>query len=130
MMMETVLKDARFAFRSLARSPGFTFVAVTTLAVAIAANAAVFGVVLVVLGAAAFKPSARKHAIHVALLIALVGALGTDMRIPTTLGEDGSAKALASQALTLLTCAGYLALGIRSFIAARKARKQAKLAES
>ena len=91
---------------------------------------AVFGLVFVVCGAVAFRPAARKHAIHLALVVALLGALGTGMRIPTTLGQDGSAKALASQALTLLTCAGYIALGIRSFIAARKARKQAKLAEA
>ena len=38
-------RDARFACRSLARSPGFTSLAVMILAIAIGANAAVFGIV-------------------------------------------------------------------------------------
>ncbi|MEM8495630.1 MAG: hypothetical protein AAF663_09625 [Planctomycetota bacterium] len=88
---------------------------------------AVFGVLIGVCGLVAFKPSARKHAIHVALVFALLGILGGAGRIPKTL-EGGSAIALASQLSLLLICAGYLAAGIKSFIAARKARKQLKAA--
>jgi hypothetical protein len=42
--VEILIHDLRFSFRVLRKSPGFTTVAILTLALAIGANAVVFGV--------------------------------------------------------------------------------------
>ena len=62
--MTTLLQDLRFALRQMRRSPGFAFTAVLTLALGIAANVIVFGV----LDALVLRPIDVPHAEQVMTL--------------------------------------------------------------
>ena len=62
--LEDFAKDVRFAFRTLAKSPGFTAVAVLTLTLGIGANTAIFSVVHDLV----FSPRPYPHAAQVVQL--------------------------------------------------------------
>lgn len=87
---------------------------------------AVIGVVLLVLGLLAGNEKLRMHVMHAALLIGLLALVGTArslLKLPAAF--DGTAErpgAVFAQAATAVLSVVYLALGVRSFIAARRAR--------
>ncbi|MEM9187788.1 MAG: hypothetical protein AAGF12_01330 [Myxococcota bacterium] len=86
------------------------------------------GIPFCLLGVVALKESLRKHAIHVALLLALVGGLGSaGMGFPKlvtmiTGGEVARPQAVIVQSIMGVILIVYVAMGIKSFIDARKAR--------
>jgi len=82
---------------------------------------AAFGAVLLVLGLAALRESYRKHAMHAASLVALLGLIGALMRPlrAAAAGEFELSLAVASQILMALICGVYLAFCVRSFMLAR-----------
>ena len=82
---------------------------------------AIFGVLFVVLGALATKPSRRMIMMHLAVVLALLGAVGPAMRMRKALGDDFEfSLAFASQALTAVICAAFVVAGVFSFIASRR----------
>lgn len=85
---------------------------------------AFFGIALFLTGLVAAKPSLRKHAMHVAALIGLLGFIGSAMRLPkswASLSSESGGMPLAfmSQSLMALLCLIFLIACIRSFVSAR-----------
>jgi hypothetical protein len=85
---------------------------------------ALLGLVILVLGLLAGREPLHRHAIHGALVVALLGFLGTLSRALTVFTRPGDAG-LAGWAslITAVLCLVYVALGVRSFIAARRTRE-------
>lgn len=87
---------------------------------------AFFGLVIALLGLVARDESKRKHAIHGAVVVALLGFLGSARGLMQIGGVfDGTAArpaAVISQAVMAVLTLVYLVMAIRSFIAARSNR--------
>jgi hypothetical protein len=84
---------------------------------------AMIGAVLLVLALVARSPEARKHAMHAAVALALVAALGTLPRLlPALMAGEFSRAAVISQTAMVLVLLVYVVLGVKSFIDARRAR--------
>src|ERR1700686_4480554 len=77
-----MIQDLRLAFRSLINTPGFTFVAIVTVALAIAANTAVFSLVNALL----IRPLPYKASNELVLLWEKFPAQGLE-RIPVSAPE-------------------------------------------
>ena len=85
-----------------------------------------FGVVLGVLGLLARKESIRKHVMHVAAMVALLGFLGAARgfaQLPALLsgGDVERPVAVWAQVAMAVLCLTLEILYVRSFIAARRA---------
>ena len=89
---------------------------------------AAFGAVLVLLGALALKDSFRKHAMHFAAMVGVIGLLGAaGMGIPKAItmltgGTVERPRAVYSQLVMAGTCLLFVGLCVKSFIDARRAR--------
>jgi hypothetical protein len=88
---------------------------------------AVIGAVLLVLGLLGNKENLRMHVMHAALLLGLLAFLGTARglaKLPAAFaGTAERPTAVYAQAATAVLSLVYLAFGVRSFIAARRARQ-------
>ncbi|HOZ59421.1 MAG TPA: hypothetical protein PKY70_14660 [Nakamurella multipartita] len=85
---------------------------------------ALVGVLLAICGVLARQEKLRRHAIHAALAVALLGALGSLMNV-VKIGQvfAGTAQrptAIVVSTIMFLILAAYLAVGVRSFVAARR----------
>lgn len=88
---------------------------------------AAIGAILAGLGLGGRRERLRKHLMHGAAAVALLGVLGTASGVLKAAGVlFGSTLerplAVASQTATAIVCAWFLIAAIRSFVAARKAR--------
>lgn len=85
---------------------------------------AFFGIAFVALAYVARNEAARRHAMHAAVAIALIGVLGTLGRaLPAVFDGQIGRPAVMAQIGTGLVLAVYVWMGVQSFIAARRSRK-------
>ncbi len=84
---------------------------------------AFIGVVIGLLGGlAGMKEGWRKHLMHAAVVVALLGFIATAGRLVSKISELSASPAVLSQALTAIVCLAFIILAIRSFAAARRER--------
>lgn len=88
----------------------------------------ILGLLLIVCGLIAKKESLRQHAMHVAVLVALIGFLGTASalgKIPLLFAAttDPKAAAIIAKSATALLCGLFFVLSVRSFVKARLLKK-------
>lgn len=107
---------------------GVIFYAITGSGTSLIASG--FGLVVFGLAVGAGRDSLRKHMMHGAALVALLGVLGNGdavMSLPALLSGEEVERyyAVISRSLMAVVSVLYLALSINSFLAARRARKGA-----
>ena len=94
-----------------------------------------FGVVLLICGGLSRSPLYRKHAMHVAVLVGLIGfvmpAIMAVPKLPSVISDgnvlraDGSdaSRAIIMQTIMAAICLVFVILCVNSFIQARRARR-------
>lgn len=88
---------------------------------------AFFGLPLAILGLIGRAEQRRRHALHAATVLALLGLLGTVRGLPQfgqliTGGEVARPAATIAQAVMAVVCLVFLVLAVRSFVEARRNR--------
>ena len=88
---------------------------------------AALGLPMAITGVIALRERWRKHAMHAAVLVALLGFLGSArglLSLPALLSGAELARpaAVAAQAITAILCLAFVALAVNSFVQARRAR--------
>ena len=84
---------------------------------------ALFGIVLAALGwLAKSKENLRKHLMHAAVVIALIGFILPTGRLVSKMSELTMSAAVLSQAAMAFVCLVFVVMAIQSFAAARRAR--------
>lgn len=95
---------------------------------------AFIGGALAVCGLLAFKDNLRKHVMHLAAVIGLVGFVGGFMPLVRQIAKGGdfdpTKKSAIAGELTILVCAVFVGMCVNSFIQAKKARKAKEAAEA
>lgn len=89
---------------------------------------AFFGIVLTIAGLVARREAWRKHAMHVAVVVGLLGFLGSArglLQLPALLGSGGVERpaAVAAQSAMAALMAVFVGLCVKSFVGARRARQ-------
>lgn len=87
---------------------------------------AFLGIPIGIAGFVARREAWRKHAMHAAVLLALVGFLGSARGLGSLPGLLSGAElvrpaAVAAQSITAVLCAVFVGLAVNSFIQARRA---------
>lgn len=81
---------------------------------------AAFGLVLMLLGhVAASRENLRKHLMHAAVLIAVIGFMMTAGRLALKFSELSLSAGVVSQAVMAVICLIFMVLAVRSFAEAR-----------
>lgn len=84
---------------------------------------AFFGAALVILALVARNEAARKHAMHAGVAIGLIGMLASLARgVPAAMNGDPTRPAVLAQLIMGALLLVYVAMGVRSFVEARRKR--------
>ena len=84
---------------------------------------AFFGIILFVLGVIArAKENLRKHLMHAAVAVALLGFIAAAGRLIMKISELTMSAAVISQIAMAAVCLAFVLLGVKSFAAARQNR--------
>jgi hypothetical protein len=113
-----------FAIGGILTALGIVAYVVTGAASVTALIPTFVGLLLLVCAALSRRPALRRHSIHAALAIALLGAVGSLMNV-VKLGDvvAGTAErpsAVVVSTIMFVLLVVYIIMGVRSFIAARR----------